>query len=144
MLQGEAHPIVIHTRAVVDQLVAGLLVVPGLDGIYTDLQLQAGRHAVHGLIGGGLVAVGVGMQIDEAGRGDESLRFYRLFTRERLGRDRGDLVADDPDVPNGIQPCLRIDRAGVEDYDVVRRVSAARAAAAKAGAARHVQCRRPQ
>ena len=99
VLQGKTHPIVIYTRAVVDQLVVGLLVVPGLDGIHTDLELEPRRYAIRGLIGGCLVAVGMGVQIDEPGRGHESLRLYRLFTRERLGRDRGDLVSDDPDVP---------------------------------------------
>ena len=40
-----------------------------------DLQLQAGRHTVHGLVGGGFEAVGVGMQIDEAGGRDQASAF---------------------------------------------------------------------
>ena len=84
VLQREAYPVVIYAGSVVNQLVAGFLVVPRLDWIDPKLELQSRGDAIHGLIGGGLIAVGVGVQIDETGRGHEAFCLNGALARERL------------------------------------------------------------
>jgi hypothetical protein len=74
-LQREAHTVVADAGAVVDELVSGLLLVPGLHRVDADFQFQACGDAVLGLIGSGLVAVGVRMEIDEPRCGDQVASF---------------------------------------------------------------------
>ena len=74
----------VDARAIVDQFMAGFLVVPALDRKHTEFEFQPSGHAIHRLIGGRLVAVGVGVQIDKARRGHQPTRVDGLLALQRL------------------------------------------------------------
>ena len=106
--------------AVVDEGSVPAIGIPGVDVRSADLEFERGGHAVHHLEG--VVHLvdrypAVLMEVDEAGRDDEAGGVNRRRSLERVGGHGLDPPAANADLPDRIEPRLRIDHPAVGDHE---------------------------
>jgi hypothetical protein len=97
---------------------AGRLRVGGGDGGDARLELERGRHAVHGLQALAAPVVGVAVDVDEAG-GYHLAGYVEVEAAGREVRpDAGHPVAGDRHVPHGVQARFRVDDPAASQHYV--------------------------
>ncbi len=106
-------------RAVVDQGAALFLLQKCGDIRHADFHFQRGGNAVEGFEAAARGVLPMLVQVDEAGRDDESLDVDDAFAGERLRRDPRHLALGNTDVADRIETGLRIHYAPAAEHDVV-------------------------
>ena len=94
--------------------------IPGGDRIDSNLQLHRRRHPVPRLIPTALGILPVRVQIDEAGRHDETAGVEHLMRLGRVDTDRHDHAIPHGDVQDGVETALRIHDPATGDQQVDR------------------------
>ena len=115
---GHAHLNVAHADAVVDELSAVTLAIPGVDVAGSDLQLQRGRDAVARPKRVNIGRFTVGVQIDESRDDDGAGGVNGRPAGQSVGRNGADGLTVDADPSGGIEIRLGIQHPAVGDHQI--------------------------
>src|SRR3954464_12329704 len=113
MPHAPAHPGVADCAPIVNRHTPGTLVVPAIHIGHTDLELEAGGDPVHRLIRVAVRIDAVPVQIDEAGRYDQSRRIHTLRSREGLRAQGFDAPVAHTDIEDCVDTGFRIHDSAV-------------------------------